>query len=89
MEELCVDLENNWHKGTTNFPYTSNEAYTLLKTFRSGTKFVSNIIEKSKQNNRSDDTPIQIQRQNRVFASTKKIPALKAVNNTPMIAVKR
>lgn len=54
-EELCVYLENDWHKWSDNFLHTVNEAYTLLKTFRSSKKYISNIVKKNRQNYRRDN----------------------------------
>lgn len=34
FEELCIDLENDWHKGTNNFPHAVDEACTLLENFK-------------------------------------------------------
>ena len=53
-EELCINLENDWHKGKDNFPDTVDKAYSLLKICRGSRKFISNIVKKSKQNDRSD-----------------------------------
>lgn len=88
-EKLCVDSENDWHKGSDNFPHTVNEAYTLLESFRRGTNFISNIVKKSKQNERSDHTTNFNLKTNWVLFSTKNILVIKAVNIIPKMTRKR
>lgn len=56
FEELHIDLKKDWHKKISNYPRTVDDAYDLLETFCSTNKFIKNIVEKSKQNDRSNNT---------------------------------
>ena len=53
-QEFCNGLENNWNKKNDNYPKTVNEAYTLLETYKGSKKFISHIVQKGKQNDKSD-----------------------------------
>ena len=60
-QEFCNGLENDWNKKKNTYPKTVQEAYTLLetykgseKTYKGSEKFISHIVQKGKQNDRSD-----------------------------------
>ena len=51
---FCDGLENDWNKKNNNYPKTIQAAYTLLETYKESEKFISHIVQKGKQNDRSD-----------------------------------
>ena len=53
-QEFCNGLENDSNKKNNDYLKTVNEAYTLLETYKGNKKFISHIVQKSKQNDRSD-----------------------------------
>ena len=53
-QEFCNGLENDWNKKNNTYPKTVQEAYTLLETYKGSEKFISHIVQKGKQNDRSD-----------------------------------
>ena len=53
-QEFRNGLENDWNKKKNTYPKTVQEAYTLLETYKGSEKFILHIVQKGKQNDRSD-----------------------------------
>ena len=53
-QEFRNGLENDWNKKKNTYPKTVQEAYTLLETYKGSEKCILHIVQKGKQNDRSD-----------------------------------